>query len=240
MGVGLCSMSLPYKLASFFSWVINVVGLPSSSPVDVLVLGINCNTTKMNIFNQLLQGRAKGALNSKKFKYIIKSRRAWVVYCTILWVVPLLLNLYKLNQHKWTFFVRVFCMLTHLDTIIWPSHLPKAPQNSSKLWPVRSARMRRSDLSSETPKYLQVARGENPGPPKTGPKLMVMLPCFFSLALWFWSIWCPPKCDDLFGPRMNGLHKKIWRNSSEEEIVQRNWHCSSVRLCHPSNINGDN
>ena len=106
-------------------------------------------------------------------------------------------------------FVRVFCMLTHLDTIIWPSHLPKAPQNSSKLWPVRSARMRRSDLSSETPKYLQVAHGENPGPPKTGPKLMVMLPCFFfSLALWFWSIWCSPKCDDLFGPRMNGPHKK--------------------------------
>ena len=33
--------------------------------------------------------------------------------------------------------------------------------------------MRRSDLSSETPKYLQVAHGENPGPPKTGPNCVL-------------------------------------------------------------------
>ena len=206
-----------YKLASFFSWVINVVGLPSSSPVDVLVLGINCNTTKVNIFNQLLQGRAKGALNSKKFKYIIKSRRAWVVYCTILWVVPFLLNLYKLNQ---PFLCASSACLT--PSYYDRSHLPKAPHNSSKLWPVRSARMRRSDLSSETPKYLQVARGENPGPPKTGPKLMVMLPCSFffgtltlkhmMLTKMWRLIWSKNEWPTIW--------QKIWRNSSEEEIVQ--------------------
>ena len=127
MGVGPSSMSLPYKLASFCSWVINVVGLPSSSPVDVLVLGINCNTTEVNIFNQLLQGRAKGALNSKKFKYIIKSRRAWVVYCTILWVVPLLLNLYRLNQHNSTFFNLVCVRLLHA----WHHHMTVSSAQST-------------------------------------------------------------------------------------------------------------